>query len=468
MTAVDNGRVEDVIIANLIKDGKYAVKVMPYLKSCYFEFRPEIIDIINKFWATYDAFPSKEELCIELKNKVKNDKRSSELINYVNELDYNNHYNEEWLLKTTEDFCRCRSYSIAILDAVDKLGNENAADTINSSLQDIIDATKISFDSSIGLDYFNDVDRRYEMYHKVEDKVSWGIREMDEISRGGMSKKNLICMIAGTGVGKSIFMCAVAANCIRNGQNVLYISMEMSEERVAERIDANLYNTPVDSMSSLSKEAYYAKAEALKTKSWGTLYIREFPTSCAGASHFKTLISDLQSKKNFVPDIVIVDYLNICCSSRVDMKKVSSSYTVIKAISEELRGLAVEQNCVVLTATQVNRQGSVSTDIDMADVSESFGITFVLDMMFSLVRTPDLDEQNMIQIKQLKNRYSDPGKKPIFRLGFDRDRMRVYDLDGVKDPFAPSNYSSSYNGFKNNSNPVTSKRNDFSNFNFGG
>jgi len=424
---------DDKIITNLLFNTDYARKVIPFLKTDYFEGeRKIIVDEIIKFYGKYSDIPTKDALLIELERRRGiNESTMRTLKEYVASYTKDNS-NYDWLVKSTERFCQDRAMCNAIVHGAEML-NAHSED-LNGIYRMVTDALAVSFESDIGHDYFNDIDKRYELYHQSEDKISWGIESLDRITNGGMSKKNLLCCIAPTGSGKSLFMCAIASNCVRLGYNVLYVSLEMSEQRVAERIDANFMGERINKIQNMELTDYKNRCEKLKAKARGRLIIKEFPTSGANVNHFKSLLNDLRLKKNFVPDLIVVDYLNICSSARIKAGQ-TNSYGFIKAISEELRGLAVEQNVAILTATQVNRQGFESSDIDMSNVSESFGLTYVLDMFFALIRTPALDELNQISIKQLKNRYSDPTEEPQLTLGINRDHMMIYDIGGAENMF---------------------------------
>lgn len=430
---------EFTIVANILYNIDYATKVIPYLKKDYFSECGEIVEEIAKFFATYATTPSKKELLIELQNrKGVNRETYSKLKTIVENLKEPKD-NDDWLMSRTENFFKERAIVTAVLESAD-IVTSHPKDS--GKIIDLVkDALAVGFDNRIGLNYFEDVDRRYAMYHTIEDKVSWGIKELDNISNGGISKKNLVCAVAPTGSGKSLFMCSIASNVIRNGQNVLYITMEMSEDRVAERIDANLYGEPIDSIRNMEEKKYKTRAEELRNRTSGKLIIREYPTGGANTNHFRKLLTELKAKKNFVPDLIVVDYLNICSSARFTPSQ-TNSYGIIKAISEELRGLAVEFNTAVLTATQTNRSGINNSDLEMTEVSESIATAFILDMFIALIRTETLDEQGQILIKQLKNRYSDLTKNRTFCLGVDRDRMTVYSLDSAYNMSNPKNFSS--------------------------
>ena len=429
---------EDKILDNLIYDKEFASKVIPFTKKEYFNqefYHDVIVQEVIKFYNTYGTTPTKDEIKIELSRRrgMSDDglKRAQQRVDRISR----DNSDKQWLIKNTEKYYQDRALMNAVIDGASILTGASKGST-NQILKSVQDALAVSFDSNLGHDYFSDIEKRYEDYHRVEDKISWGIGSLDDITNGGMSKKNLICAVAPSGSGKSSFMCCAASNALRQGLNVLYISMEMSETRIAERIDANLMNTPIEQVQKMDLKTYSTKLDSIRTKKkMGKLIIKEFPTSGAGANHFKALLNELKLKSGLIFDLVIVDYLNICCSSRVSAGQ-TSSYGYIKAISEELRGLAVEYNCAVLTATQTNRSGFNNSDIDITSTSESVGLVFVLDFMFALIRTDALDANDQIMVKQLKNRYADLNKKPFVILKVNRDRMTYYD-ECVNDPNAP-------------------------------
>jgi replicative DNA helicase len=440
---------ELTIIANLLYSKDYATKVIPYLKKSYFsKHNDTIVEEITKFFANYSTVPSKKELIIEINTRKGIDPEDAEammkVVEMLDEHPFSEESSERWIYDKTEKFCQERALINAITDCAEIVAekNETKREKNKGRIFDIVkDALAVSFDESIGLDYFRDIERRWAMYHTSEDKISWGIKELDDISNGGISKKNLVCVVAPTGSGKSLFMCSIASNAIKNGNNVLYITLEMSEDRVAERIDSNLYGESIDSIRNMDEVKYKTKAEELAKRDMGRLIIREYPTGGANANHFRKLLTELKNQQNFVPDLIVVDYLNICSSSRYLPAQVNS-YGIIKAISEELRGLAVEYNTAVLTATQTNRSGINNSDLEMTEVSESIATAFILDMFIALIRTDTLDEQGQILIKQLKNRYSDLTKNRTFCLGIDRDRMTIYSLDSAYNYNNPTRFSS--------------------------
>lgn len=453
---------QEKIVANLIFNEDYARKVYPFVKTEYFDAPySTIIDVASQFFQKYNQLPHKDELKIELKNRRGlTDKQLNDTIKALDGL-RNEPSDPRWLMETTEKHFKEQSVFNAIVKSAGILENEKG--NRGEILTLVQNALSVSFDTNVGHDYFEDYEKRYAEYHKTEDKVSWGIRSLDEITNGGMSKKTLNCIVAPSGVGKSAIMCSIASNVLRQGMNVLYITLEMSETRIAERIDANLMHTTINNIREMSEKTYLSKIEALKTKTTGKLIIKEYPTSSASVLHFKALLEELKTKRNFVPDLIVVDYLNIATSSRVRIGQ-TNSYGFIKAISEELRGLAVEYNVAMLTATQTNRSGFNNSDIEMTDVSESIGMTFVLDFQIALIRTEQMDEQNQVMIKQLKNRYGDLTKHREIYLGFNRDEMRFYDADTMN-----SNMKETFG----NMTPISANRsdnqkptNDFNKFTF--
>jgi archaellum biogenesis ATPase FlaH len=335
----------------------------------------------------------------------------------------------KWLVEQTEKFCQDKAIYNAIMESVsilDDKGDKKAKGEIPKILSD---ALGVSFDPNVGHDYIDDFSNRYDLYHKVESRVKFDLDIFNKITKGGLPVKTLNVALAGTGVGKSLFMCHVAASCLSNAQNVLYITMEMAEEKIAERIDANLMNVTMDELHVMSKDDYVRKFGVLKNKTQGKLIIKEYPTAAANALHFRALLQELLLKKSFKPDIIFIDYLNICSSSRIKPGGSVNSYTYIKSIAEELRGLAVEAGLPIVTATQTTRSGFTNTDVDLTDTSESFGLPATADFMFALISTEELQQLNQIMVKQLKNRYSDPSVFKRFIVGIDRSKMRLYDTE---------------------------------------
>ena len=427
-------KLELTILKNLVYNEEYVRKVLPFIKNEYFSDSAEkvIFDEITSFTATYNSPPSIEalKLAIQERRNLK-DVEVQNCDNYLKAIeDARNETSKlDWLVDKTEKFCQEKAIynavlgSISILDGKDKEYDKGAIPKILS------DALAISFDSSVGHDYLENSDERYEFYHRKEERIPFDLDFFNKITKGGLPAKTLNIALAGTGVGKSLFMCHVAAGCMSAGKNVLYITMEMAEERIAERIDANLLNTNLDDLMDLSKDMYDKKIAKMRAKTTGKLIIKEYPTASASATHFRTLLNELNLKKNFIPDIIFIDYLNICCSSRIKASSNINSYTYVKAIAEELRGLAVEAGVPIVSATQTTRSGYSSSDPGLEDTSESFGLPATADMMFALVSSEELEELGQIMVKQLKNRYSDPNSYKRFTIGIDRAKMKLYDVE---------------------------------------
>lgn len=427
-------RLEQTILKNLIYNEEYLRKVLPFIKDEYFTDRTDkvIFNEITSFTETYNSTPTIEaiELAVRDKRNLTEDELErcdiciKEIVKAKDE-----HSKIEWLVDKTEKFCQEKAIynavlgSISILDGKDKVNDKGSIPKILS------DALSISFDSSVGHDYLENSEERYEFYHRKEERIPFDLDFFNKITKGGLPAKTLNIALAGTGVGKSLFMCHVGAGCMVQGKNVLYITMEMAEERIAERIDANLLNVTIDDLVNLPKEMYDKKIAKLREKTVGKLIIKEYPTASASATHFRTLLNELNLKKSFVPDIIFIDYLNICCSSRIKAGANVNSYTYVKAIAEELRGLAVEFGVPIVSATQTTRSGFSSSDPGLEDTSESFGLPATADLMFALISSEELEELGQIMVKQLKNRYNDPTLYKRFTLGVDRAKMRLYDVE---------------------------------------
>jgi len=423
-------RIETTILANLIYNEKYCRKVLPFVKPEYYQERSErvIFETISSFVIEYGKMITKEILYIELDNrKDLSDSEISEINKLVESIsDKSSDY--EWLLNTTEKWCRDRAIYLALMESIhiaDNEGGNKNRDAIPSILSD---ALAVSFDNNIGHDYIEDYENRFDFYHRSEEKIPFDLEFFNKITKGGIPNKTLNVALAGTGVGKSLFMCHLASSILLQGKNVLYITLEMSEEKIAERIDANLLNVNIQNLQDLSHNDYESKITRLSKKTQGKLIIKEYPTASAHSGHFKSLLSELSLKKSFKPDIIFVDYLNICASSRFKGTTVNS-YTYVKAIAEELRGMAVEHNVAVVTATQTTRSGYGNSDVDLTDTSESFGLPATADFMFALISSDELENLNQIMIKQLKNRYNDPTLYKRFVVGIDRAKMRLYDVE---------------------------------------
>ena len=424
-------QIEFLILKNLIHNEKYLRKSIPFIKSEYFEdpHQKMVYEEIFSFVEKYNELPTKEVLSIEVEKRddINEDsfKSVTHLISCLDESPVEN----EWLVDTTEKWCRDRAIYLALLDSIaiaDGKDDKKGRDAIPSILSD---ALAVSFDNHIGHDYLEDYEDRYESYHRKEERIEFDLDLFNKITKGGIPNKTLNIALAGTGVGKSLFMCHVASSVLLQGKNVLYITLEMAEEKIAERIDANLLNVNIQNITDLPKPMFEKKVHKLKKKTQGELIIKEYPTASAHSGHFKALLNELSLKKSFKPDIIFIDYLNICASSRYRANSNVNSYSYIKAIAEELRGLAVEANLPILSATQTTRSGYGSSDVDLTDTSESFGLPATADLMFALISTEELEGLNQIMVKQLKNRYNDPTIYKRFVIGIDRAKMRLYDCE---------------------------------------
>ena len=423
-------RIENKILSNLIHVEDYMRKVIPFIKDVYFDnvsektIFQEILDFINQ----YDGLPTKSVLTIEVENrKDLSEDMFKECVTIIDSFT-DEKVDQTWLVDSTEKWCKERAVYLALMESVkiaDGKDEKKNRDAIPSILSE---ALSVSFDDHIGHDYFADADSRYEFYHLKEDKIQFDLDMFNKITKGGLPRKTLNIALAGTGVGKSLFMCHQAASCLMEGKNVLYITLEMAEERIAERIDANLFNVDIKSIIELPKPMYDTKVQKITKKTHGQLIIKEYPTASAHAGHFRALLNELHLKKSFTPDIIFIDYLNICSSSRYK-GTIVNSYTFVKAIAEELRGLAVEANLPIVSATQTTRSGFGSTDVDLTDTSESFGLPATADFMFALISTEELEALNQIMVKQLKNRYNDPTMFKRFVVGIDRSKMKLYNVE---------------------------------------
>lgn len=424
--------IENTIINHLIYDENYSRKTIPFLKKDYFTDHHDkiVYGLIEEYVKQYNNIPRKEALIIELNNldNISQDsyKQCNEKINNLNKPDV---VDVEWLLDKTEKFCQDKALYNAIMDSIHILDDKTGNKSKGSIPQILSDALAVSFDTHIGHDLLEDHMSRYDFYHTKEVKIPFDLDYFNRITKGGLSRKTLTVILAGTGVGKSLFMCHSAAANLMAGLNVLYITMEMAEERIAERIDANIMNLSTDEIKMLPKDSFDKKIQTMKNKTNGKLIIKEYPTACAGSANFRHLLNELKIKRKFVPHVIYIDYLNICMSSRLKTGNGVNSYTYIKAIAEELRGLAVEYNVPIVTATQTTRGGFNNSNIGLEDTSESFGLPATADLMFALISTEELEQLNQIMVKQLKNRYSDPNKYKRFVVGIDRNLMKLYDVE---------------------------------------
>ena len=424
-------KLEITLLKNLIHNDEYARKVIPFIKLEYFEMRSEMIlcqEIID-FIAKYNKCPTQEIIDIEIQNRDDLTETEYKEVREINQTLDKVETNTEWLVDATEKWCRDRAIYLALMSSIkiaDGQDNNKGRDAIPHILSD---ALAVSFDNHVGHDYLEDYEARYESYHKKEEKIPFDLEFFDKITKGGVPNKTLNIALAGTGVGKSLFMCHFASSVLLQGKNVLYITLEMAEEKIAERIDANLLDVNIRDLTDLPRVIFENKVTKLAEKTQGQLIIKEYPTASAHAGHFNTLLNELTLKKSFKPDIIFIDYLNICASSRYSKLGNVNSYSYIKAIAEDLRGLAVEYNVPIISATQTTRSGFGSSDIDLTDTSESFGLPATADLMFALISTDELEGLNQIMVKQLKNRYNDPTINKRFVLGIDRAKMRLYDCE---------------------------------------
>ena len=424
-------RIETTILRNLIYDEEFSRKVIPFIQLDYFEQRIErvIFEEISKFIVKYGSSITTEALAIQLEDRDDlNETEIKESRDAVS-LFTDDKVDNQWLVDTTEKWCRDRAIYLALMESIslaDGKDDKKGRDAIPSILSD---ALAVSFDNHIGHDYLEDYEDRYESYHRKEERIEFDLDLFNKITKGGIPNKTLNIALAGTGVGKSLFMCHVASSVLLQGKNVLYITLEMAEEKIAERIDANLLNVNIQNITDLPKPMFEKKVHKLKKKTQGELIIKEYPTASAHSGHFKALLNELSLKKSFKPDIIFIDYLNICASSRYRANSNVNSYSYIKAIAEELRGLAVEANLPIVSATQTTRSGYGSSDVDLTDTSESFGLPATADLMFALISTEELEGLNQIMVKQLKNRYNDPTIYKRFVIGIDRAKMRLYDCE---------------------------------------
>ena len=455
-------RIETTILRNLIFNEEYSRKVIPFIEPDYFEQKSEkiIFQEISQFIVNYGSSITIEALSIETENRTDlTETEVKEIRDITSSLD-DSPTDQQWLTDTTEKWCRDRAIYLALMESIalaDGQDEKKGRDAIPNILSD---ALAVSFDTHIGHDYLSDYEERYESYHRKEDKIPFDLEYFNKITKGGLVNKSLNIALAGTGVGKSLFMCHLASSVLLEGKNVLYITLEMAEEKIAERIDANLLNVNIQDITDLPRKIFESKVNKLSDKTKGTLIIKEYPTASAHSGHFKALLNELALKKSFKPDIIFIDYLNICASSRYRAGSNVNSYSYIKAIAEELRGLAVESNLPIVSATQTTRSGFASSDVDLTDTSESFGLPATADLMFALISTEELEGLNQILVKQLKNRYNDPTMNKRFVVGIDRAKMRLYDCEqsaqedildnGQEEEYTPEEktFKKSFDGFK--------------------
>jgi len=424
-------RIETTILRNLVFNEEFARKTIPFIQPDFFEQRTDkiLFEEIVSFITKYDSCATLEALNIEVENRTDLTAEEVKQINDTSKELTDLPVDNQWLLDITEKWCRDRAIYLALMESIHIADGEDDKKNRDAIPSILSDALAVSFDNNIGHDYILNSDDRYEYYHRTEDKIPFDLEYFNKITKGGLPNKTLNIALAGTGVGKSLFMCHFASSVLLQGRNVLYITMEMAEEKIAERIDANLLNTAIQNLSDLPKPMFDKKVAKIAKKTQGQLIIKEYPTAAAHSGHFKALLNELALKKSFKPDIIFVDYLNICASSRYRTGSNVNSYSYIKAIAEELRGLAVEANVPILSATQTTRSGYGSSDVDLTDTSESFGLPATADLMFALISTEELEGLGQIMVKQLKNRYNDPTVNRKFILGVDRSKMRFYDVE---------------------------------------
>ena len=421
---------ELTILGSLIYNDEYTRKVLPFLKSEYFQIKSHKVIFleIHEYVTNYNSLPSLNALGIECQERTDlTEEQFKEIIEVLNELPKEDH-DLDWIVDTTEKWCQERAIYLSLMESVKIADGQDEKRDKGAIPQILSDALGVSFDQNVGHDYLQNYEERFDFYHKKEEKIPFDLEFFNKITKGGIPNKTLNIALAGTGVGKSLFMCHVASSVLLQGKNVLYITLEMAEEKIAERIDANLLNVPIQKLAELPRVMFENKISKLSKKTQGKLIIKEYPTASAHVGHFKSLLNELELKRNIKPDIIFIDYLNICASQRYK-GSIVNSYTYVKAIAEELRGLAVEAGVPIVSATQTTRSGYGSSDVDLTDTSESFGLPATADLMFALISTEELEEQNQIMVKQLKNRYNDPTMNKRFVVGIDRAKMRLYDCE---------------------------------------
>jgi replicative DNA helicase len=424
-------RIETTILRNIIFNEDYSRKVIPFIQPEYFEQKSEkvVFEETAKFIVKYGSAITIEALGIEVENRTDlNESEIKEVRDLTSQLN-DSVVEKQWLLDTTEKWCRDRAIYLALMESIHIADGNDGKKTRDAIPSILSDALAVSFDNNIGHDYLQNYEERYEFYHRKEDKIEFDLEYFNKVTKGGLPNKTLNIALAGTGVGKSLFMCHVASSALLQGRNVLYITLEMAEERIAERIDANLLNVPIQQLVDLPRSTFQTKVNSIAKKTQGSLVIKEYPTASAHSGHFKALLNELALKKSFRPDIIFIDYLNICASSRHKANSSVNSYSYIKSIAEELRGLAVEFNVPIVSATQTTRSGYGNSDVELTDTSESFGLPATADLMFALISTEELEGLGQIMVKQLKNRYNDPTVFKRFVIGIDRAKMRLYDVE---------------------------------------
>jgi archaellum biogenesis ATPase FlaH len=462
--------IELTILRELTRNDQYFRKVLPFLKEDYFADRDTkiIFRMVSDYLDKYNSMPTRGalEIILDAKTNVEPEVMKQCIQNLDKMFDDSKSPDLEWLIDHTEKFCKDKAIYNAILESIHIIDGKSKDKDVGSLPKMLSDALAVSFDTNIGHDYIEDYGKRYEFYHRVENKIPFDIEQFNTITNGGVPRKTLNIIMAGTGVGKSLFMCHHASACLTQNLDVLYITCEMAEERIAERIDANLMDLPMEDLKKLPADLYNKKMQQIRKKYTGRLIIKEYPTATANANHFRALLNDLKMKKNFQPDIIFIDYLNICASARLKMNASVNSYTFVKAIAEELRGLAVEFEVPIFSATQVNRGGFNNTDVGLENTSESFGLPATADLMFALISTEELEEQGQVMVKQLKNRYNDVSRSKKFVVGIDRSKMKLLDVDSPI--VGDEGFGKSEDGVKNNGkgNGVPSANDKYDDWNF--
>jgi archaellum biogenesis ATPase FlaH len=462
--------IELTILRELTRNDQYFRKVLPFLKEDYFADRDTkiIFRMVSDYLDKYNSMPTRGalEIILDAKTNVEPEVMKQCIQNLDKMFDDSKSPDLEWLVDHTEKFCKDKAIYNAILESIHIIDGKSKDKDVGSLPKMLSDALAVSFDTNIGHDYIEDYGKRYEFYHRVENKIPFDIEQFNTITNGGVPRKTLNIIMAGTGVGKSLFMCHHASACLTQNLDVLYITCEMAEERIAERIDANLMDLPMEDLKKLPADIYNKKMQQIRKKYTGRLIIKEYPTATANANHFRALLNDLKMKKNFQPDIIFIDYLNICASARLKMNASVNSYTFVKAIAEELRGLAVEFEVPIFSATQVNRGGFNNTDVGLENTSESFGLPATADLMFALISTEELEEQGQVMVKQLKNRYNDVSRSKKFVVGIDRSKMKLLDVDSPI--VGDEGFGKSEDGVKNNGkgNGVPSANDKYDDWNF--
>jgi replicative DNA helicase len=425
-------RIEDIILNNLVNNETYCRKAMPHLKPEYFEGSDRAVyDLILKFVGQYNKLPNSKVLSIELQSSDYSSRPNvNDILQTINSFETPAEADDSWLVTTTEKWCKDRAVHLAVMEAISIIDGKGEEEKAEGAIPDILSkALSVTFDTNVGHDYIENAQERYDFYNKHEDKMPFDLEMMNTITNGGVPNKTLNVILAGTGVGKSLAMCHLASAALSQGKNVLYITLEMAEERIAERIDANLFDVRIDELKEMTNDRFTSKVESISSKTSGKLVVKEYPTASAHVGHFRALLTELKMKRDFIPDVIYVDYLNICASSRIKgLSGGVNTYSLIKAIAEELRGLAVETNVPIWSATQVTRTGFNNSDVDLTDTSESFGLPATADLMIALISTEQLESMGQLMIKQLKNRYNDLAANKRFTVGVDRSKMRLYDI----------------------------------------